>query len=403
MLRSWFSFHRLISLLALIGGLTLSFPSTLSAQSVSELPDPASVTFTLVASSFTRPVYVTHAGDGSGRLFVVEQGGRIWILDATGTRLAAPFLDISTLVSPAANQLQTYTERGLLGLAFHPNYAENGYFYINYTDASGTTHITRYTVSANDANAADPASAMTLLIQSQPFPNHNGGWLGFGPDGYLYISLGDGGSGGDPLNAAQTLNTWLGKILRIDVDTTDGRPYAVPEDNPFVGRADALPEIWAYGLRNAWRNSFDRLTGDFYIADVGQNLWEEVNFQPADSVGGENYGWRAYEGTNVYDAGLSIAGDVRPFATYPHSEGVSVSGGYVYRGERLSGLFGVYFFGDFGSGTIWSARRGEAGDWQVGPFMRTTRMLISSFGEDEAGELYIVDYQGGIYRFDPAQ
>lgn len=394
--------NRFIAAAALISLLFIGRPAPAAGQSDGGLPDADSVTFALVADGFIRPLFLTHAGDGSGRLFVVEQGGRIWILDRAGQRLPVPFLDISNRVSPAANQLDTYTERGLLGLAFHPDYARNGFFYINYTDTSGTTHITRYSVSADDPNIADPASAQTLLIQSQPFPNHNGGWIGFGPDGYLYISLGDGGAAGDPLGAGQMLNTWLGKILRIDVDARDGRPYAVPPDNPFVGQAGALPEIWAYGLRNAWRNSFDRLTGDFYIADVGQNQWEEVNFQPASSRGGENYGWRAYEGTHVYDANLRISGAVQPFAEYNHSEGISVTGGYVYRGQRLPDLYGVYFFGDFGSGTVWSARRADDGTWMVRPFVRNSGLTISSFGEDEIGELYIVDYQGAVYRFEPA-
>lgn len=387
----------LLAALILAGQVAVS-----TAQSTDALPDPDGVTFALVADGFIRPLFVTHAGDGSGRLFVVEQGGRIWILDRSGQCLPVPFLDISSLVSPAANQLDTYTERGLLGLAFHPDYAQNGYFYVNYTDLSGTTHITRYSVSATDPNAADPASAQTLLTQSQPFPNHNGGWLGFGPDGYLYISLGDGGAAGDPLGAGQMLNTWLGKMLRIDVNTDDGRPYAIPPDNPFVGQANALPEIWAYGLRNAWRSSFDRLTGDFYIADVGQNQWEEVNFQPASSRGGENYGWRAYEGTHVYDANMRVSGAVQPFAEYSHSEGISVTGGYVYRGQRLPNLYGVYFFGDFGSGTLWAARRTADETWLVEPFVLRSGLTISSFGEDEAGELYIVDYRGAVYRFEPA-
>lgn len=374
---------------------------------VTTLPDPATVTLTPIADEFIRPLGITHAGDGSGRLFVLEQGGRIWIVDeATGERRDQPFLDLTELVSPAANDMATYTERGLLGAAFHPDYAENGFVYINYTDRSGTTLIVRYTVSADDPDRLDPASAQILLAQMQPFPNHNGGWIAFSPnDGYLYISLGDGGAAGDPLNAGQALNTWLGKILRLDVDdATANQPYRIPDDNPFVAPNDgALPEIWAYGLRNAWRNSFDRATGDLYIADVGQNQHEEVNFQPAASTGGENYGWRAYEATHVFDPALVSDGMVMPFAEYPHSEGVSVTGGYVYRGAALPALTGVYFYGDFGTGTIWAAVRDDAGAWQVEPFLTRTGHAISAFGENEAGELFLVDYRGAIYRFDPAQ
>ena len=245
------------------------------------------------ASGFTRPLYVTHAGDGSGRLFVVEQGGMIWVLQ-DGQQLDTPFLDVSDRVSPEALG-SGYSERGLLGLAFHPNYAENGVFFINYTDRNGTSVTSRFSVSADDPNVADAASEEQLLMVEQPFANHNGGHLAFGPDGYLYLALGDGGSGGDPQNNAQNLSTLLGTILRLDVDADEG--YAIPDDNPFVAQDDARPEIWAWGLRNPWRFSFDRETGDLYIADVGQNEWEEVNFQPASSPGGENYGWNPYEGS----------------------------------------------------------------------------------------------------------
>jgi len=375
------------------------------AETVTSLPDPATVTLTPIADGFIRPLGITHAGDGSDRLFVLEQGGRIWIVDeATGERRAQPFLDLSALVSPAANDLGTYTERGLLGAAFHPDYAENGFVYVNYTDRGGSTIIARYTVSADDADQLDPMTAQILLTQQQPFPNHNGGWMAFGPnDGYLYISLGDGGAAGDPINAGQSLNTWLGKILRLDISTaTAAEPYRVPQDNPFVGVDGVLPEIWAYGLRNAWRNSFDRASGDLYLADVGQNRYEEVNFQSAASTGGENYGWRAYEGTHVFDAVLVTDGMVMPFAEYPHSEGISVTGGYVYRGAALPALTGVYFYGDFGTGTIWSAVRDDAGAWLMEPFFTRTGHAISSFGENEAGELFLVDYRGAIYRFDPA-
>lgn len=359
--------------------------------------DPNALQVELWASGFTRPNLITNAGDGSGRLFVVEQGGRIWILDQEAQREAAAFLDISQRVSADANNLATYTERGLLGLAFHPDYAENGYFFVNYTDVSGGTIVSRFSVSADDPNLADPDSEMVILRQQQPYPNHNGGWLDFGQDGYLYISLGDGGSAGDPQGNGQNLGTWLGKILRIDVDSAE--PYAVPEDNPFVGTVGILPEIWSYGLRNAWRNSFDRETGDLYLADVGQNQWEEVNFQAVDSAGGENYGWDWMEGSRIFE-GNPPSPVVMPFAEYSHNEGVSVTGGYVYRGEAIPGLQGVYLFGDFGTGTIWSAYRdGDA--WQVDYFKRNTGINISSFGEDEDGEIYVVHYSGTIWRLEP--
>ena len=225
------------------------------------------------------PLYVTHADDGSGRLFIVEQGGQVWILDS-GSVLPNPFLDISSKISSGS-------ERGLLGLGFHPNYDTNGYFFVNYTDLGGDTVVARYTVSS-DPNEADRNSEVIILQQPQPFSNHNGGHLAFGPDGYLYIGLGDGGSGGDPQGNGQNPNNLLGALLRLDVD--NGLPYSIPPDNPFVGGGGS-PEVWAYGLRNPWRFSFDRLTGDLYSGDVGQNQWEEIDFQEASSPGGANYGW----------------------------------------------------------------------------------------------------------------
>ena len=351
-----------------------------------------------VASGFNRRLYVTRAGDGSGRLFVVEQGGVIWVLQ-DGQRLETPFLDVSDRISPEALG-SGYSERGLLGLAFHPDYAENGVFFINYTDRNGTSVTSRYRVSADDPNRADPASEEQLLLVEQPFANHNGGHLAFGPDGYLYLALGDGGSAGDPQNNAQNLGTLLGTILRLDVDADEG--YAIPEDNPFVADENARPEIWAWGLRNPWRFSFDRETGDLYIADVGQNEWEEVNFQPASSPGGENYGWNAYEASQIYSGQQPAADPVMPIAEYSHSGtgGCSITGGYVYRGEALPALDGVYFYGDWCTGTIWSATAGEGGAWDAQVALESGRR-ISSFGEDEAGELYVVDYDGEILRFAP--
>lgn len=368
-------------------------------------PDPAKVRIEEISSGYQYPLYVIHAGDGSGRLFVMEQTGRIWIIQ-DGQRLETPFADFSDIVNQSV--LGGFSERGLLGLAFHPDFAENGTFFINYTDRTGGLSITsRYRVSADDPNLADMDSGEILLTIEDQFPNHNGGHLAFGPDGYLYFSMGDGGGGGDPLKAGQDLGTLLGKLIRIDVDNTEGdKPYAIPADNPFVDNPDALPEIWAYGLRNAWRFSFDRATGDAYIADVGQNVWEEINFQPAGE-GGANYGWSVYEGSQPYTGGASLEGTVFPIAEYAHREGdCSVTGGYVYRGEAVPELAGVYLFGDYCTGRLWATYRDEDGNWQTNIFKQGSDPVgsVSSFGEDEAGELYIVDYYTGrILRFVQAE
>jgi glucose/arabinose dehydrogenase len=372
----------------------LAFGTTHAQTTV--LPDPSAVEMVEIANGLARPLYLTHAGDGSGRLFVVEQGGRIWIIQ-DGERLETPFLDLTPLVSPDANQFG-YTERGLLGLAFHPEYAANGIFFVNYTDVEGNTVVARLRISA-DANIADPSSLEPILNIAQPFANHNGGHLAFGPDGYLYIGMGDGGSQGDPQNNGQQLDTLLGKLLRIDVDGEQG--YEIPSDNPFISTSGAMPEIWAYGLRNPWRFTFDRATGDLLIGDVGGNAWEEINFQPAASTGGENYGWTLYEG-NHPRSGVGTQGLTMPILEYSHSEGVSVTGGYVYRSSAIPTLQGVYFYADFGFGTIWAAIPNEDGSWQSQEFMRNTGYTISSFGEDEAGELYIVNYTGTIVQFVPS-
>ncbi len=366
------------------------------AQGAAETQD-APYQLALVTGGLSRPLYVTHAGDGSDRLFVVEQSGAIRVIK-DGAVLRQPFLDVSGLISRQALE-GDYTERGLLGLAFHPDYAENGLFYINYTDFNGHSVISRYTVSADDPDRADATSAAPLLYVEQPYANHNGGHMAFGPDGYLYISLGDGGSGGDPQGNGQNLSTLLGKMLRIDVDVSSG--YAIPADNPFVEREGARPEVWAWGLRNVWRFGFDRATGDLFLADVGQNQWEEINFQPADSAGGENYGWNAFEGTHAYSGQPAASETVPPVLEYDHSRGrCSVTGGYVYRGARIPALQGVYLYGDWCSGTIWSAAPGADGAWQAVVSLESGRS-ISSFGEDEAGELYLVDYGGAVLRFEP--
>jgi glucose/arabinose dehydrogenase len=266
---------------------------------------------------------------------------------------------------------------------------------VNYTDREGDTVIARYTARGN---TADPKSAAVLLKIDQPYANHNGGQLAFGPDGYLYIATGDGGSGGDPQNNGQNLGTLLGKLLRIDVS---GDKYTVPKDNPFVNRSGARPEIWAYGLRNPWRFSFDRRTGDLFVADVGQNQFEEVNFQPRASKGGENYGWRLKEAANCYEPATNCARGtlVDPIAAYDHSKGNSITGGYVYRGKALPDLVGRYVYGDFGSGRLWTATRGSNGRWTARELLDTNQ-VISTFGEDEDGELYLADYGSGtLLRF----
>lgn len=357
-------------------------------------PDAAAIQLTPVAAGFTRPIYATHAGDGSGRLFVLEQSGKIWILQ-DDQRTAVPFLDVSAQISPAA-LTQRYTEQGLLGLAFHPEYASNGSFFIKYTDHAGDSVVARYQVMPGQPQLADPSSGQIIFRHNQPYANHNGGHIDFGPDGYLYIALGDGGSANDPLGAGQNRQLLLGTILRLDIDSAF--PYAIPPDNPFTNDAAALDEIWAYGLRNVWRFSFDRATGDLYLADVGQNQWEEVNFQPADSRGGENYGWNVYEANTIF-AGGSAPNHVAPFFAYNHSLGCSVTGGYVVRGNAIAALQAAYLFGDYCTGRIWASWRDSSLTWQTIELMKTA-MSISSFGEDEAGEVYVIDYTGALYRFE---
>lgn len=359
-------------------------------------PDPASIKLTEIANGFQRPLYLTPAGDGTGRLFVVEQSGKIKVLQ-DGEVLETPFLDVSSLISQEALGTN-YTERGLLGLAFHPNYEENGQFYINYTDRNGGTVIARYQVSLSNPNIADSGSAEIIFQISQPFANHNGGHMAFRPsDGYLYISLGDGGSANDPLGSGQNPFTLLGSILRIDVD--NGSPYSIPADNPFAGDIEGADEIWVYGLRNVWRFSFDSATNDMFIADVGQNEWEEVNFQSVESKGGENYGWNVWEGTHAFARG-EAPNHVLPFAEYNHSSGCSITGGYIYRGSVISDLTATYLFGDYCTGIVWASYRDENLQWQTNQFLQTG-MNISSFGEDENGELYIINYEGIIYRIEP--
>jgi glucose/arabinose dehydrogenase len=351
---------------------------------------PFSPALQQVGVGFSEPLFLTHAGDGSGRIFVVEKGGTIALLK-DGQRVAPAFLDIRDRVGTRG------FERGLLGLAFHPDYERNGFLYVNYTDGRGRTVVERYTVFANDPNRADPSTAKLIIRIDQPFANHNGGMIAFGPDGYLYIGMGDGGGAGDPIKAGQDRNTLLGKILRIDVN--NGDPYAIPADNPFVNGGGA-PEIWSYGWRNPWRFSFDRATGDFYAGDVGQNAWEEISYEKAGSPGGLNYGWNTMEGTHCFAPRTNCNRDglVLPIAEYTRSEGISVTGGYVYRGEAFPNMVGYYFFADFGSSNVWALKQDNAGVWQMTKIMNA-QFAVSSFGEDEAGELYLTDFgRGQIYR-----
>jgi glucose/arabinose dehydrogenase len=338
-----------------------------------------------VAGGFSAPLAVTHAGDGSGRLFIVEQGGRIRVL-RDGRVQGEPFLDIASLVTAGG-------EQGLLGLAFHPEFESNGRFFVNYTDRSGDTVVAEYRAPGGSGRA-EPVSARVLLRIDQPFPNHNGGALAFGPDGFLYIATGDGGSGGDPFGNGQRLDTLLGKLLRIDVD--GGRPYGIPEDNPFVSRSGARPEIWAYGLRNPWRLSFDRGTGDLWIGDVGQGALEEIDRARAGRRGGDNYGWNEMEGTECFSPpdGCDRRGLVRPVAVYPTRLGCAVIGGHVYRGSRFPALLGGYFFADFCAGLVFALDPTGSAQREPVIVLRSDH-AISSFGEDEEGELYVTDLSGG--------
>jgi hypothetical protein len=340
-----------------------------------------------------QPVAITNAGDS--RLFITQQSGKIVIWD--GTRLLpAPFIDLSSIISCCG-------ERGLLSVAFHPRYQQNGRFFVYYTDRSGNINIARYSVSASNPNVADAASGVVLLTVLHPTnANHNGGQLQFGPDGYLYAGTGDGGAGGDPPNNAQNTNVLLGKLLRIDVDS--GTLYGIPPGNPFASGAGGKPEIWAYGLRNPWRFSFDRSTGDLWIGDVGQNEWEEIDFQPVTSVGGENYGWRRMEATHCFNPSTNCRTPdmTLPIAEYSHGSGCSVTGGYRYRGSREHRLQGLYFYSDYCAGTLWAISQTTSGTF-VSQSVLSTGLSVSSFGEDVNGELYLADISGGaVYQITDA-
>lgn len=372
-----------------------------------------------VVSGLSSPVHITHAGDGSGRLFVVERGGRIKIIQ--GGVVSAVFLDIKARVRSPENN--GGSEEGLLSLAFPPGFGlSRNHFYVYYTNLAGNNQLSRFSLGINP-NQADPGSEETVLVIPHPsYTNHNGGQLAFGPDGMLYIGTGDGGGGGDPQGNAQNPGSLLGKLLRIDVDPDPPNPagrlsylpnvaklypgggvtppavrrYAIPSDNPFFNNSSYRPEIWALGLRNPWRFSFDRLSGDLWIGDVGQGSWEEIDFQPTASQGGENYGWNILEGNVCYsNPNCSNAGYTSPIWVYPHTNGnCSVTGGMVYRGSAQPALQGIYFYADYCSGVIWGLRQ-ENGAW-VNAQLLDTADNISSFGEDEAGELYLATLNGGV-------
>lgn len=375
----------------LAGCVALSAMLSVSAQDESGFD----IGFEPVAEGFDQPVDLTHAGDGTGVLYVAEKPGTVrQIIDSE--RVETPFLDITDRVRSSGY------EQGLLGIAFPPDYHESQLFYVHYSDLQGNTVISRFFVL--ETGLADAASEQVLLQVEQPYENHNGGQIAFGPDGYLYIALGDGGSGGDPEGNGQNPHTLLGSILRIDVDpsaTPEGKPYAIPEDNPFVGTDDGLPEIYAWGLRNPWRFSFDAETGEAIIADVGQARIEEINILPVINDQAPNYGWNVMEGSECFqEEDCDSASFVPPVMEYTHDHGCSVTGGEVYYGENLPELDGTYIFGDFCTGLVWQGIRNDDGTWTMrGPV--ESGLSISSFGVDERGEIYVVDLNSGIvYRLE---
>ena len=376
---------RRIPLLVLLFVATASAALLILSRRHVEAQNSLSIALDDLVSGLTNPVYLTHAGDGSGRLFVVEQAGKIRIVQ-NGSLLSTPFLDIQ-------NRVTSGGETGLLSTAFHPNYRSNRRFFVNYTDRRPNlkTIIAEYETSARNPNSADTTEKILLTID-QPYDNHNGGQLQFGPDGYLYIGMGDGGSGGDPQGNGQNKNALLGKLLRIDVD--GGSPYGVPADNPFVGISGA-DEIWALGLRNPWRFSFDRANGRLFAGDVGQNSYEEVDI--IHRAG--NYGWNIMEGNHCYSppAGCNTTGLELPINEYDHSLGSAVTGGYVYRGKQFPQLVGTYLFADYGSSRIWALTETNRGTWGSAELLQPG-FNISSFGEDESGEVYVVNYGGSIHR-----
>lgn len=354
---------------------------------------------------FDRPVFLGGASDSTGRIFVVEQAGVIKVFDPSEhaddslgstagdqNTSAQVFLDIRNRVSRRGN------EEGLIGLAFHPDYKNNGQFFVHYSSSVNdqTGILSRFQVSSNNPNQADPNSEEVILTQSQPYRNHNGGAIAFGPDGYLYVSLGDGGLANDPHGHGQNLETWLGSILRIDIDkTAEGKNYAVPADNPFIDVENAKPELWAVGLRNVWRMAFDRKTGDLWAGDVGQDKWDEVDLIKR----GENYGWNRFEADADFNkkTELTVGEHAAPIASYGRQWGISITGGCVYRGKQFPELDGSYFYGDYVSGNLWRVQKDSNGEYQ-NELVRRTGRSISAFGEDDDGEVYLLSFDGGVYR-----
>ena len=367
-----------------------SAPGEASASPPGGPFDPARVRVAVepIVDGLDSPLAVVNAGDGSDRLFVLEQGGRIRIVRA-GALVAEPFLDI-------ADRVRAGGERGLLGLAFHPDYPADPRLFVDYTDEQGHTRISSFTVDPATPDRADASSERLLLMVQQPFANHNGGAVAFGPDGFLVVALGDGGGGGDPQGNGQDLGALLGKILRIDVDASAGdRAYAIPADNPYADGADnRQPEIWLSGLRNPWRLSFDRATGDLWIGDVGQGDREEIDVQRAGAPGGTNFGWNRREGTACYRNGCEDPALTGPATEYGHDQGCTVIGGNVYRGTAQAALVGGYVFGDYCTGRLWAIDP-SASDFREPTVVGEMGPGLSAFGEDEAGELYATDIDGG--------
>ncbi len=389
--------------LAAIGVMVITKGAPLRGFEVEAAPNLLLLDLVPFASGFDQPVAVVSSGDD--RLFVVERDGVIRVVQQNGTVLPTPFLEIQARVDSSSS------EEGLLGLAFHGDYANNGFFYVNYTNTTGgirRTRVSRFGMTG-DPNIADSSSEEILLTIVQPDWNHNAGDLHFGPDGYLYIPMGDGGGAGDTADNAQNMGLLLGKIIRIDVNSGTGSSpdclglgtgsYTIPDSNPFLdGSGGSCDEIWAVGLRNPWRVSFDRLTGDLFIADVGQGSWEEIDFQPAGSPGGENYGWRCYEGNHPYNtAGCgAITQYTFPIFEYPHSMGgEAVVGGFVYRGSLFPNMYGRYFFTDNALGTIWDTIPDGLGGWDTTPHTNLPSGEFTTFGEDSSGEIYLASYSDG--------